>query len=209
MPWLIVKNVLANVFALFIDLVKTPIGAAIVAFAIAWLWSGWRHDSACAAREEAARKAAEAAAQAQIVEWEGAAKDIARDATARLEEDDRAATAQTIFISNLTGKELPHVPRAKDFRTDFANGAADRPLFLDRDYVELVRAFDAAPNSDAGAARSAEKFRNAGALTGSDRCSALKLWGLRNRAVASEANRRLVRDRRFYDDVRRKFSAGK
>lgn len=191
--------------SLALEFAKTWIGGVVIAFAIAWLWSGWRHDAACDAREAAARAAAEAAAEAKIAEWETAAKDIAQAATERLEEDARAASSQGQFITALPQTEDSRVPSAKNLSADFSN----RPLFLERDYVGVVRAFDAAANPGADAARSAGEFRKAGAVTRSDRCAALKIWGLRNRAVASEANRRLIGDWRFYADVRRKFSAPK
>jgi hypothetical protein len=187
-----------------VEFAKTWVGGVVIAFAVAWLWSGWRHDAACAAREKAARAAADAAVEAQLIEWKTAAQDIARDATARVEEDARAARSQTVFISNLTGKDSPHAPGAKDLAADFV----DRPLFLDRDYIAVVRAFDAAGSRGADPARSAQELRQAGALARTDRCAALKVWGLRNRAAATKANRRLVSDGRFYDDVRRKLSAG-
>ncbi|PPD10018.1 MAG: hypothetical protein CTY36_01715 [Methylocystis sp.] len=188
------------------EFAETWLGGVIIAFAVAWLWSGWRHDAACSAREAAARAAAEAAVQAQVNEWKTAAEDVARDATARVEEDARAAQAQSRFIANMTpGKDSPHVPNAKD---DLATDFSDRPLFLDPDYIAVVRAFDAAADRLSDPTRSAKELRQAGALAKSDRCAALKVWGLRNRAVASEANRRLVSDGRFYNDVLRKFSAG-
>lgn len=189
----------------FFSFAETWVGGALIAFAVAWLWSGWRHDAACSAREAAAREAAKAAVQAQISEWKTSAEDVARDATARVEEDARAAQAQKDFISSLPGKDRPHVPNAKD---DLATDFSDRPLFLDPDYIAVVRAFDAAGDRGSDPTRSAQELRKAGALAKSDRCAALKVWGLRNRAVASEANRRLVSDGRFYSDVLRKFSAG-
>lgn len=39
---------------LFFSFAKTWIGGFVIAFVIAWLWSGHRHDVACAAREKAA-----------------------------------------------------------------------------------------------------------------------------------------------------------
>lgn len=184
------------------EFAETWLGGVIIAFAVAWLWSGWRHDAACGAREAAAK----AAVQAQVIEWKTAAEDVARDATARVEEDARTAQAQSRFIARLTpGKDSPHVPNAKD---DLATDFSDRPLFLDPDYIAVVRAFDSAGDRGADPTRSAQELRKAGAIAKSDRCAALKVWGLRNRAVASEANRRLVSDGRFYNDVLRKFSAG-
>lgn len=187
-----------------VEFARTWVGGVVIAFAVAWFWSGLRHDAACAAREAAERAAAEAAVQAQISEWKTAAEDIARDATARVEEDARETQAQGIFISNLTGRKIPHVPSDKDIAADFG----DRPLFLDRDYIAIVRAFDASGNRGSDPSRSTKELRKAGAIARSDRCAALKVWGLRNRAVAQEANRRIVSGGRFYDDVLRKFSAG-
>jgi hypothetical protein len=34
----------------FFSFAETWIGGFIIAFAVAWLWSGWRHDAACARR---------------------------------------------------------------------------------------------------------------------------------------------------------------
>lgn len=175
---------------------------AVGALVLAIFDGGYSHraaiDRKAWAQAEATRKAA---VDAKVSEWETAAKDVARDATARVEEDARAAQASDHFISNLTGRDAAHEPDAMS--TDF--GA--RPLFLDRDYIAIVRALDAAGNRGADPARSAKELRQAGALAKSDRCAALKVWGLRNRAVASEANRRLVSDGLFYNDVLRKFSA--
>ena len=176
---------------------------AVVALVCAIFDGGYSHraaiDRAAWARAEAARRAA---VDAKVSEWETAAKDVARDATARIEEDARAAQASDHFISNLTGRDAAHEPDAMS--TNF--GA--RPLFLDPDYIAVVRAFDAAGDRGSDPTRSAKELRQAGALAKSDRCAALKVWGLRNRAVASEANRRLVSDGLFYNDVLRKFSAG-
>ncbi|MGJ0622123.1 MAG: hypothetical protein ACR65Z_15625 [Methylocystis sp.] len=95
------------------------------------------------------------------------------------------------------------MPTAKDFSTD----ASHRPLFLDRDYIAVVRAFDATGNRDADPAGAARKFRKAGAIARSDGCAALKVFCLRNRAAATTCNRRQVEAGRFYDDVRRNYSA--
>lgn len=184
------------------EFAETWLGGVIIAFAVAWLWSGWRHDAACNAREAAAK----AAAQAQINQWKTAAEDVASDATARVEEDARAAQAQSRFIANLTpGKDRPHVPNAKD---DLATDFSDRPLFLDPDYIAVVRAFDAAADRGSDPARSAQELRKAGAITRSEGCATLKVFCLRNRAAATTCNRRLVSDGLFYNDVLRKFSAG-
>lgn len=186
----------------FFGIAETWLGGVLIAFAVAWLWSGWRHDAACGAREAAAK----AAAQAQINEWKTAAEDVASDATARVEEDARAAQAQSRFIANLTpGKDSPHVPNAKD---DLATDFSDRPLFLDPGYIAVVRAFDAAADRGSDPARSAQELRKAGAITRSEGCATLKVFCLRNRAAATTCNRRLVSDGLFYNDVLRKFSAG-
>lgn len=175
-----------------------------VALLVAIYDAGYSHrariDREALAQAEAARKAA---VDAKVSEWETAAKDVARDATARVEEDAKAAQASDHFISNLTGKDGAHAPDAMS--TDFG----DRPLFLDRDYIAVVRALDAAGNRGADPARSAQGLRKAGALAKSDRCAAVKVFALLNRAAAIKANRRIVSGGRFYEDVLRNFSAGK
>jgi hypothetical protein len=40
--------------SLLFEFAKTWIGGFTIAFVVAWLWSGHRHDAACAAREKAA-----------------------------------------------------------------------------------------------------------------------------------------------------------
>jgi hypothetical protein len=41
-----VKSVVSGVF----EFAKTWIGGVLIAFVVAWLWSGWRHDAACRAK---------------------------------------------------------------------------------------------------------------------------------------------------------------
>lgn len=190
-------------FVRFFEFVKTWIGGFMLAFVIAWLWSGHRHDVACEARIAAEHAEAERVAAAKRAEWGAASTNIKTAAAARAKEDARGAERQAGFIQNLTGKEEPHVPTAKDFSTD----ASRRPLFLDRDYIAVVRAFDAAGNRNADPAGAAREFRKAGAITRSEGCAALKVFCLRNRAAATTCNRRQIEAGRFYDDVRRNYSA--
>lgn len=37
----------------FFSIAETWLGGVVIAFAVAWLWSGWRHDAACAKRVSA------------------------------------------------------------------------------------------------------------------------------------------------------------
>lgn len=46
--------ILKNGASLLFEFAKTWVGGFTIAFVIAWLWSGHRHDAACAAREKAA-----------------------------------------------------------------------------------------------------------------------------------------------------------
>jgi len=43
------KAVASNLF----EFAETWLGGVIIAFVVAWLWSGWRHDAACARRVSA------------------------------------------------------------------------------------------------------------------------------------------------------------
>ncbi len=190
-------------FARLFEFAKTWIGGFVLAFAIAWFWSGHRHDVACDARIAAEHAEAERAAAAKRAEWDAASTNIKTAAAARTKEDARGAERQAGFIQNLTGKEEPHVPTAKDFSTDDSH----RPLFLDRNYIAIVRAFDAAGNRDADPAGAAREFRKAGAIARSDGCAALKVFCLRNRAAATICNRRQIEAGRFYKDVLRNYSA--
>lgn len=192
-------------FAFLFEFAKKWIGGFVIAFAIAWLWSGHRHDAACEARIAAEHAEAERVAAAKRAEWDAASTNIKTAAAARAKEDARGAERQAGFIQNFTGKEEPHVPTAKDFSTD----APHRPLFLDRNYIAVVRAFDAAGNRDADPAGGAREFRKAGAIARSEGCAALKVFCLRNRAAASECNRRQVEGGRFYEDVLQNFSTQK
>lgn len=49
-----ILTILKSGASLLFEFAKTWIGAFTIAFVIAWLWSGHRHDAACAAREKAA-----------------------------------------------------------------------------------------------------------------------------------------------------------
>lgn len=199
----VVLTVLRFAFVRLFEFAKTWIGGFVLAFAIAWLWSGHRHDAACDARIAAEHAEAEREAAAKRAEWDAASTNIKTAAAVRAKEDARGAERQAGFIQNLTGKEERHVPTDKDFSAD----ASHRPLFLDRDYIAVVRAFDAAGNRDADPAGAAREFRKASAIARSKGCAALKVFCLRNRAAATTCNRRQIEAGRFYDDVLRNFSA--
>jgi len=40
--------------SIFLEFAKTWVGAFVIAFCVAWFWSGHRHDAACAERDRAA-----------------------------------------------------------------------------------------------------------------------------------------------------------
>ncbi|WP_159728412.1 hypothetical protein [Methylosinus sp. Ce-a6] len=52
--------------------IRTPIGAAAVAFGVAWLWAGHRERAACDARAEAFRAELQRAADAEHIRREAA-----------------------------------------------------------------------------------------------------------------------------------------
>jgi len=183
--------------------VASRIGQIIIAFAVAWFWSGSREAERWRAREAAQIAEAQAAAAAQVAEWKTAAERIAQHANDLATQHARELRAQEDYLSNvITHKERSRVPSPKNLSAD-----ADGPVFLDPDYVELVRGFDAAGGPGADAPAAAGKLRQARRVAGPDRCAAVKIFALRNRGAASEANRRLVADWEFYNSVRAAFSA--
>lgn len=189
--------------SIFFEFAKTWVGGFVIAFCIAWVLSGHRAHVACDAREAAAKAQAEAAVREKMIEWKTASENIARDATKRDEKDAVSSKAQGTFIAGLIRKGNGRVPSTKNLSTDFSGSY----VFLDPDYVGIVRAFDAAASRNADSASGPGKLRKAGSIAQSDRCAAVKIFALRNRAAASEANRRLVNDADFYRDVRRAFSS--
>lgn len=165
-------------------------GALLIgAFVGGWFWGG-HVESAWRAKEAASR----AAVAEQVAQWESAAKEIAQAATNREAERAAAAKAQAVFTAQHVEGE------------SHAKSSGRSALFLDPDYAGLVLAFDAAARG-AQTPDAAAKLRAARPVARSDRCAAVKIFALRNREAASEANRRLANDAAFYEDVRRGMGA--
>lgn len=181
--------ILQNIGGALLSFLGTRVGNILVALIVGgWFW-GSHVESAWKDREAAAQ----AAADAKAAEWEAAAKEIAQAATDREEEHNAQAARQSAFTSS-------HIER----ESSNAKAGGRSGLFLDSDFAGLVLALDAAgkPNAPGAAA----KFRQARSIARSDNCAAVKIFALRNREAATEANRRLLADWAFYADVMRRFS---
>jgi hypothetical protein len=188
--------------SILFELARTRVGNIVIAFAIAWAWSGARHDAECDAHEAAARAAAERAHAQELAREAEAARDIAAAATARVEEDGKALNAQQAVIDNLKlgiPNVTPKISRATP-------GSTPDPVFLDRDFISVVRQFDAADRAPAPT-QSAAGLRRSGPPARPGNCATLKIFALENRKAAAAANRRLLNDAAFYREVVEKFGA--
>jgi hypothetical protein len=134
-------------------------GQIVTAFAVAWIWSGWRADDHWKAVMAAEKAQAEAAYRAEVARQERATHDIAVAATARAEDDavlERELRAQ---IEAFNAQEIKNVPPARTIKQiifrERAEPPSSRPCVIDNNFSGVVRRLDAAsrrpPKSTAGA----------------------------------------------------------
>lgn len=139
-------------------------GQIVIAFAVAWFWSGHRHDRAWQARIATEKAAAEAAYSAEVARQADAARDIAAAATARAEDDAAVERALRRQIEAFDNREPASVqPLARIVRIPGPPRAvpgahpALRGCLIDGDFARVVRGLDAA-------ARTATPARAAGGV---------------------------------------------
>lgn len=78
---------LSIAFGFLSDLARSRIGQFAIVFAIAWIWSGWKMDASWRARVAAERVEIERLYQAEVARQAQAAREIAEEATRRVEEE--------------------------------------------------------------------------------------------------------------------------
>lgn len=93
------------------DFAKTWLGGAIIAFCIAWLWSGWRHDAACTRRVSAI----EASIKAKTAEELERRAHVLLETKAEALEDARKLESENEDLKAKL-KELEHASHANDGR---------------------------------------------------------------------------------------------
>lgn len=143
----------------FWSFASSRMGQIIIAFAVAWFWSGWRADDHWKAVIAAEKVAAEAAYRAEVARQERAAQDIADAATARAEEGaalERELRAQIEAFNAQESKNAPPPRTVKQiiFR-ERVEPPSSRPCIIDGDFTGVVRRLDAAAHRPAKSARRA------------------------------------------------------
>jgi hypothetical protein len=181
---------------------SSRIGQLLIAFGVAWIWSGHRAHVACEQERAAFRASLEHAHQVELAREANAARDITTAATRRIEDDAAPLNRQTSEIEKLRNMEIFSVQPINIV----APHVAPDPRFLDPDFIGVVREFDAAGDRTAETPKRTAAVRRAGRAARPE-CKAVKLFALKNRAAAHEANRRLRRDKKWQEDVWREFSA--
>lgn len=180
-------------------LATTRAGNVAIAFAVAWVMSGVRHDHAWQAKIAAQTAELHEKHAKEVMREANAAREIAEAGVARAEDDAAVAGDLNRQIAELKAKkESPNVP-----------AATPGVSCIDRDFLERVRRLDATGSGDRAsrASTAISDLRKAGSASLSAQCRVLAAFALENRAAAILANRRLVGDGKFYSDVRREFSA--
>lgn len=110
-------------------------GQIIIAFAVAWVWSGWRSDDhwkAVIAAEKAYQKAAY---EAEIARQTQAAQDIAAAATIRAEEDSALERELRAQIQEFIDQEKPDGDKPQP-------AAKGNSCNIDHDFSQFVRKLD-------------------------------------------------------------------
>lgn len=114
---------------------SSRIGQIIIAFCVAWIWSGWRADDHWRSVIAAEKAKQEAAYRAEVSRQEQAAREIAEAATARAEED--AAVADDLR------RQIEAFDRQEKTRVEIKTvpGKAS-PCAIDDGFAGVVRSLD-------------------------------------------------------------------
>lgn len=135
-------------------ILKSRLGQIAAAFLVAWVWSGMRTNTAWHTRMAAEKAEIERQYQAEIARQAEAAKEIAADATRRVEEELRSNAEMQAIINEYANAEKPHaivVPRPA--------GAND--CSIDDDFTSFLRRLSASANRAPKPARAPAKLRKA------------------------------------------------
>lgn len=89
--------------------IESRIGQIVIAFAVAWVWSGWKTDEEWRARVAAEKLEIERQYQAEVKRQFQAAQDIAIAATARAEQDAELVKNMQDIIDSYSNKGAPNV----------------------------------------------------------------------------------------------------
>ena len=89
--------------------IESRIGQIVIAFAVAWVWSGWKTDEAWQARVAAEKLEIERQYQAEVKRQFQAAQDIAVAATARAEQDAALVKNMQEIINSYSSKGAPNI----------------------------------------------------------------------------------------------------
>lgn len=126
--------------AAFWDFASSRMGQIVIAFAVAWVWSGHNTDQEWQAKVAREQAAAVAALKAEAARQAEAAREIAEAATARAEEDDAAMAAMREKIAEFDAKEKSVAPLPRTIFKTVPAGAC----VIDDDFARVVRGIDAA-----------------------------------------------------------------
>lgn len=134
-------------------------GQIVLAFAIAWGWSGWRADDHWSGVIAAKEAAAAAASRAEVARQERAAIEIAEAATARAEDDAALERELRAQIDAFTAQESQNVSPPRTIKQIIFRERAETPssrnCVIDGAFAGVVRRLDAAGRRPARVARRA------------------------------------------------------
>lgn len=140
------------ILSIAINICTSRAGQLALAFAVAWMWSWWRTDASWRAVIAAEKAQIERQYQAEVARQAQAAQDIARDATARVEQEmSFNADLQAIIerYANEEAKPQVGVSNKTIVRGDCA---------IDDNFIGVVRKLSSAA-SKAKSAGASSKFR--------------------------------------------------
>lgn len=129
---------------------SSRMGQILIAFAVAWVWSGWRHDDYWKAVMASEKAAAQAAYRAEVKRQEQAAIEIAVAATARAEEDSALERELRAQIEAFNSQESQNVAV-----TPSKPGAIRGRAVIDRDFANVLQRLDATARRPVKPSRSA------------------------------------------------------
>lgn len=136
-----------------LQLLMSRPGQLALAFGVAWVWSWWRTDASWRSVIEAEKAKIERQYQAELARQAQAAQDIARDATARIEEESAYNADLKAILERYANDEANQQPAGKQVivRGD---------CVVDDNFIGVVRKLSSATHK-AKSSGAASKLRKA------------------------------------------------
>ena len=141
------------IWSFILSALESRIGQILVAFCVAWLWSGWDSDSKWKAKIAAQNAEIERKYQEELHRQEEASRELAAEATLRAEQEESLRKDLQNIIDGFKNKE----PNSDQSKIIYKKIPGDNCV-IDGNFIDVVRQLSKAANS-AKSTRGSRKIR--------------------------------------------------